>query len=398
MNIGAYQFAVTNNTKHNLDIIQSAVSQASKENVRLLIFPECALTGYPPRDLENAASADFDQLDLAYTRLQTLADRHDMYLLVGTITREDGACYNTALLFTPHQEKKAYHKRALWGWDQDNFTAGKENGIFTVDGFTIGVRICFEVRFPEFFRELYRARTDLNVILFYDVSDEENAGRYETIWGHIQTRAIENVTDTLSVNTCASWQTAPTAFYDKSGNCLTERKRNEEGLLVYALEKKELDFGQQGRKEISDWLAGMPAALADMSDVLTAAADEPADASDRQAGTVAGQTDATASPAPSPSGLPAGNYTYILRCADGSLYTGWTNDLQKRLQAHNAGTGSKYTRSRLPVTLAWYKLSETKQEAMSLEGHIKHLTREEKLALIGGDESIIENFITKPQR
>lgn len=387
MNIGAYQFAVTKDTKHNMDIIQRAVLQASKENVRLLIFSECALTGYPPRDIENAASVDFDQLDLAYIKLQALADQHAMTLLVGTITREDGACFNSALVFAPHQEKKAYHKRALWGWDKDNFTVGSENGIFTADGFTVGVRICFEVRFPEFFRELYRAHTDLNVILFYDVSDEENIGRYETIKAHIQTRAIENVTDTLSVNTCASYQTAPTAFYDKSGNCMMELARNKEGLLVCALEKRPLDFGQQGRKEISDWLTSAPA--------------KPTDASDRQAKAAAELADAPAaspssSPSPVPSGFPAGNYTYILRCADGSLYTGWTNDLEKRLHAHNAGTGSKYTRSRLPVTLAWYTLSETKQQAMSLEGRIKHLTREEKLALIDGDMSIIESF-TKPK-
>ncbi len=77
-----------------------------------------------------------------------------------------------------------------------------------------------------------------------------------------------------------------------------------------------------------------------------------------------------------------GNYTYILRCADGSLYCGWTNDLDKRLKSHNAGTGSKYTRTRLPVELLYYESFETKQEAMSREYHIKRLSRAEKLSLI----------------
>ena len=45
------------------------------------------------------------------------------------------------------------------------------------------------------------------------------------------------------------------------------------------------------------------------------------------------------------------NYTYIVKCRDGSLYTGWTNDLEKRMKAHNAGKGAKYTKSRRPVTL-----------------------------------------------
>ena len=65
------------------------------------------------------------------------------------------------------------------------------------------------------------------------------------------------------------------------------------------------------------------------------------------------------------------NYTYILHCADGTLYCGWTNDLKKRLHAHNSGTGAKYTKSRRPVTLAYYEAFETKQEAMKREYAIK---------------------------
>ena len=58
------------------------------------------------------------------------------------------------------------------------------------------------------------------------------------------------------------------------------------------------------------------------------------------------------------------NYTYILTCADGTLYCGWTNDLDKRLKAHNAGRGAKYTKSRRPVALSYYEAFETKGEAM----------------------------------
>lgn len=79
----------------------------------------------------------------------------------------------------------------------------------------------------------------------------------------------------------------------------------------------------------------------------------------------------------------AENYTYILRCADGTLYTGWTNDLEKRLAAHNAGTGAKYTRPRRPVTLVYHEVFETKEAAMRREWEIKHLSRRQKLRLIG---------------
>ena len=75
-------------------------------------------------------------------------------------------------------------------------------------------------------------------------------------------------------------------------------------------------------------------------------------------------------------------YTYMLECADGTYYTGWTNDLEKRLSAHNAGKGGKYTSVRRPVTLVYYEEFETKQEAMSREWHIKQLTRKQKEELV----------------
>lgn len=76
------------------------------------------------------------------------------------------------------------------------------------------------------------------------------------------------------------------------------------------------------------------------------------------------------------------NYTYILSCGDESLYTGWTNDLEHRLAAHSAGKGGKYTRSHLPIQLAYYEEFDTQGEAMAREAAIKKLSRKEKLALI----------------
>ena len=87
------------------------------------------------------------------------------------------------------------------------------------------------------------------------------------------------------------------------------------------------------------------------------------------------------------------NYTYILRCADGSLYTGWTNDLEKRIKAHKAGRGGKYTRAHAPVELVYFESFDTKTEAMSREWHIKKLKREQKLALIERKDTDIEKTI-----
>jgi len=76
------------------------------------------------------------------------------------------------------------------------------------------------------------------------------------------------------------------------------------------------------------------------------------------------------------------NYTYILRCADGSFYTGWTTDPERRLKVHNSGRGAKYTRSRLPVELVWYETHPNRSAAMRREAEIKQLTRAQKLELM----------------
>ena len=76
------------------------------------------------------------------------------------------------------------------------------------------------------------------------------------------------------------------------------------------------------------------------------------------------------------------NYTYIVKCSDETFYTGWTNDLEKRIEMHNSGKGAKDTKARLPVELVCYEAFVTKEEAMSREWHIKRLSRSEKQKLI----------------
>ena len=76
------------------------------------------------------------------------------------------------------------------------------------------------------------------------------------------------------------------------------------------------------------------------------------------------------------------NYVYIVKCSDDTLYTGWTNNLEKRILTHNKGKGAKYTKSRLPVEVVYYEEFEDKIEAMKREYAIKKLSRQQKLMLI----------------
>lgn len=82
------------------------------------------------------------------------------------------------------------------------------------------------------------------------------------------------------------------------------------------------------------------------------------------------------------------NYTYIVECSDGTYYTGWTNDIKKRIENHNSGKGAKYTKTRRPVTLVYYEMFETKQEAMKREYAIKQMSRTKKERLIWKEKEL----------
>ncbi len=78
-------------------------------------------------------------------------------------------------------------------------------------------------------------------------------------------------------------------------------------------------------------------------------------------------------------------YVYILECSDKTLYTGYTNDIKKRVETHNAGKGAKYTKVRLPVKLVYFEEFDDKESAMKREWYIKHkMKRSDKMELIRG--------------
>lgn len=252
MKIGAYQFPVTGNITENTSRILAAVDQAVREGVELLVFPECAVTGYPPLEIPSPDAVDEALSEEAHRQLRDAAVRHHIFLLAGTILSRNASFVNAALFFAPDGSVTEYDKRALWGWDRDHFAPGSRDGIVRIGSLKVGIRICFEVRFPEYFRELYRAKTDLNIILFHDVSDHADPDRYALIRGHVQTRAVENACPVFTVNTSSPHQTAPTALFDASGRVLSEAEPGRENLMICDFIKKEPDFGELGRRTISD--------------------------------------------------------------------------------------------------------------------------------------------------
>jgi predicted amidohydrolase len=258
MKIAAFQFKGSDNIRENLLAIKRGIVKASEQNVRLMLTQECALCGYPPIETEKVTQIDFYQVATATEQLLQLAIEHQMYIGLGTIIPDKGSYTNSIILISPHCEKQsAYHKRALWGWDRENFRPGDERGIYTIDNVKVGLRICYEARFPEYFRELFREKVNIACVSFCDVGKEPNPNRYELIKAHLMTRAVENAMYVISANSISGYQTAPTCLINPDGMVLETAPLNEEYLLTFEYENLVSNFGRDGRIHHSRELLGI---------------------------------------------------------------------------------------------------------------------------------------------
>jgi predicted amidohydrolase len=258
MKVAVFQFKGSDNIEENLLAIKRGIVIASKQNVGVMITQECALCGYPPIETEEVAKIDFKQVEKAAKQIRQLAINHQMYIGLGTIIPDKDSYTNSIVLISPnHKKQPSYHKRALWGWDRETFTPGNERGVYTIGKVKVGLRICYEVRFPEYFRELFREKVEIGFVSFCDVGKEPNPSRYELIKSHLMTRAVENAMYVISVNSISGYQTAPTCLINPDGVVLESAPSNEEYLLTFEYDSLGSNFGRDGRIQQSRELLGI---------------------------------------------------------------------------------------------------------------------------------------------
>lgn len=258
MRFGALQFKATGSLAENISALERGIERAAERGVRFLLTQECALTGYPPIERPSVDQIDFDRVNDALERFQRLSTQHDIFLAIGTVLIDRGKRRNSVVVISPDSsERQVYSKRALSGWDLQNFEAGESGGVLTVDGVRIGIRICFEIRFPEYFRELFRENVEVALVSLCDVADVEDSGRWEAIRSQIVTRAVENAFYLVSANSCSKIQTAPTCIVTPDGAVVEVAPAGAEHILIFNYRKEEPSFGRQGRIAVSRRLLGI---------------------------------------------------------------------------------------------------------------------------------------------
>lgn len=255
MKIGLFQFACCNSIEKNYYSMISAIKNAKENKVRLLLFPECALTGYPPIEVCSVSEIDFLLVNKFIDKLFIHCMENEISIVFGSVFNSNNEISNR-LIFIDYKKGKIeyYLKRALWGWDKENYSSGKKIGVFEIDNYKFGMCICFEIRFPEYFRELFKEKVDFTFVAFNDTCDKPNDSRYDLIKSHILTRAVENAFTVFTTNTISFPQTAPTCVVNPDGNIVMEAVKDKEELIVYDFNPSEINFGRRGRIEISEKL------------------------------------------------------------------------------------------------------------------------------------------------
>ncbi|MHC4872329.1 MAG: carbon-nitrogen hydrolase family protein, partial [Planctomycetota bacterium] len=229
--VGAYQFAGSADISANLKRIKAGIKKAASKKVDILAFHECALTGYAGVELKTLEEIDKVILKSAEKEITHLAAKHKINVIFGTTTFKSENAFNSLVYIDKSGERKStYSKRAMYGSDDKFYSCGKPGGIVKHNKLTVGLRICFEFRYPEYFRELLKKNVDLAVCSFSMVG--KNNKKYQTAKAHLISRAAENGIYVMSANSLNGIQNCPTCIIDPDGNILADAGVEKEKLIT----------------------------------------------------------------------------------------------------------------------------------------------------------------------
>ena len=252
-------FTASADIRANAAVIAEAISQAHQAGVRLLLTPEAALTGYPGGGRDDIEGIDWASVASLEDALAEQALERGICLVLGTGTLTGSTVTNTALVCGSIDHEYRYHKRCLTPWDGEHYVPGVSPVVAEIDGWRLGLAICFDVRFASIWADLARAKADLFCCIAHMAGPDPDPGvKNRVIAAMLGTRAAEWATPLLFCNTAAPDRWLESGLWDARG---IQTEAGGEGLLVTTVRPRQAHapWYQQLRQMALQHQSGQPA-------------------------------------------------------------------------------------------------------------------------------------------
>jgi predicted amidohydrolase len=235
LKIATCQFSVGPSIKRNSQRICEFLQKAKKTKADIVHFSECALSGYVGTDFPNFEGYDWQLLKKETEKIISLAKKLQMWVVLGSTHRltEPNKPHNSLYLISPEGKiTDRYDKRFCTPGDLRRLTAGDHFANFTVNGVKCSLLICFDLRFPEIYRKLYKQ--DVNVILqsFYNARQKGPSVHTHIMRQTMQCRVATNGFWASCANSSGYYSPYPSFFVQPDGKIVKQLKQNRAGIMI----------------------------------------------------------------------------------------------------------------------------------------------------------------------
>ncbi|MBN1817159.1 MAG: carbon-nitrogen hydrolase family protein [Sedimentisphaerales bacterium] len=233
--IATCQFAVTADIAHNARQIRHFIEQADEGGADLAHFPECALSGYAGVDMETLAGYDWELLRSETRQIMDLAGQKKIWIALGSMHEltTPNKAHNCLYLIGPDGRiVDRYDKRFCTPMDLDNYTPGDRFVWVDINGVRCGLLICFDLRFPELYRELYKAGVHCVIQSFYNARQGGPSVHSEIMRQTMQCRAATNGFWASMANSSAWFAPYPSCFIQPDGRIVNQLGDHREEIMI----------------------------------------------------------------------------------------------------------------------------------------------------------------------
>ncbi len=242
LKVATCQFGVSDDVEANAAQITELMKQAPEQNADIVHFSECALSGYAGVDFDSFDDYNWDQLKEKTLEIMALAGKLGIWVVLGSSHRltEPNKPHNCLYLISPEGKLiDRYDKRFCTELDLGNYTPGDRFVYFDVNGVKCSLLICFDLRFPELYRKLYKAGTQCVFQSFYNARQQGPSVHTDIMRQTMQTNAANNGLWASMTNSCGWFCPYPSCFIQPDGKIVAQLADHKEGVMVNAIDTNE---------------------------------------------------------------------------------------------------------------------------------------------------------------